>query len=190
MAIRKAAALVHWVPGISLLVYQTDWPPLLVACAPQSPADGEVWMQLTPCQFRNELAQLPDGSSDLVGPSLCDEDADLRIDLVTDGSTMIDGAGLFSMPNGHDQRSIGFVTLAAVPFCDPRPPTRSCLGRALRSTEGLGLTTVVDEALGVRLVSCSFPESDAVRGDRANAIMFDALLQASVEEITLLARHE
>ncbi|MEM9566156.1 MAG: hypothetical protein AAGA93_26280 [Actinomycetota bacterium] len=192
--IRKAAALACWVPGVSLVVYQSDWPPLLVATSPQRPPDGEVWIPISPYEFRSVVLDTPGGatsrSSRLVGPCLGRGEADVRVQVVADDETTLDDAGLFVSDADRRQRAVGFATLAAVPGPEPvttadtvpSQPDRPLTWDTDRSPP---LMSRVDGELGIRLVSCTYPSADAVRAELAHAAAFDALLAASVDEVTL-----
>ncbi|MEM9563036.1 MAG: hypothetical protein AAGA93_10480 [Actinomycetota bacterium] len=186
MMIRKLAVLAHWVPGVSLLIYQADWPPLQVTRSPWSAPDGEVWIPLNPCQFRAELLGMETGQCELIGPSLGDEYAELRINVVTSEPTTLDDTGLFTLPYDASHSAVMFATLASVTVAAPDTSTGkadTCLWDIDRPPP---LHSSVDEDLGVQLISCSYHTNDTVRQELARTATFEAMLAASVDEVTLL----
>ncbi|MEM9607869.1 MAG: hypothetical protein AAGA99_10645 [Actinomycetota bacterium] len=184
--IRKAAALAHRLPGVSLVVRQTDWPPLLVSDEPWSPPDGQVWIEVSPTCFRDELRRLDDGASRLVGPSLLDADADVGIEVHTDGVADVDDFGLFVIEASCEVRWTGFATLAAISVPAPtieRPGRPS--PRVRRCDRQCPLVSTLDIGLGTQLIGCSYVAADDDHAEAARTTIIDALVSATVDEAIL-----
>lgn len=182
--VRKLATLAHWVPHLSLVIYQTDWPPLCVSREPRDAPAGETWTHVHPCQFRALLLRPQCGRRLRLGPTFGNDDAQLHIDVMAEESTTFDDAGLFTLPYDEHHCVIGFLTLASVPVPDavvlPDAHELTCTW----DVDGLPpLVSSVDEDLGTQLVSCSFPANDPRREELASATLFEAMVAAAVEEV-------
>ncbi|MEL6981143.1 MAG: hypothetical protein AAFO29_01835 [Actinomycetota bacterium] len=187
LAVRKAAVLAHWVPGISLLVSQPDWPGVMVSTTPWDMGDGW-WMPVDPCTFRREVGCLPGRPSGIVGPRLGAEDTDLRIEVVTSGSTRFDDAGLFSLPFDEHHSAVGFSVLASIGLrraaVSGQPETPTCLWDVDGPPQ---LLQNVDADLGVKLISCCYPSTDELRASLAREAMLEAMLSAGADEVATVA---
>ena len=185
--LRKAALLAAGLPQAGFVVYQTNWPPLLISIRAWPSLTGEVWIHVCPSQFRAELCRLPSGPSALIGPTLNTALADVDIGLVGDGSTTIDEAGLFTARQGNGFSVTGFATAMAV---SPSGEHIDLAGHLRSSCIGIPrilepVTLLVDPVLGTQLIGWWFTSDDDEQAAMAGQLALDALLAASVEEILL-----
>ncbi|MEM7139968.1 MAG: hypothetical protein AAF548_02985 [Actinomycetota bacterium] len=186
VAIRKATSLALHVPGVDLLVYQHDWPPLFVSTSSAGPPRGETWMRMTPAELRDELCRDRREASRRVGPSLGVTDTDVRIDVTPHAGTDIDAAGVFTahLDGGG---TIGFVTSSAIACAVDGPPIPHALPCG-RTTELPPPTDVrLDADLGTQLVHWSFRRDDPRGAERARVAAFETLLTTAVDEIVRFA---
>ncbi|MEM9132021.1 MAG: hypothetical protein AAF962_24285 [Actinomycetota bacterium] len=186
--IHKLALLAHQVPGVSLIVYQPNWPPLLVALEPRASRQGEVWVHVDPSRFRRELVCPIREARRVIGPFLGDDDTEVRVDLVADRSTSFDEVGLFTTMGSGARSTVGFPTSASVlvpgAIVSSHP---SLVTDDTESSRGApNLIATVDSGLGTQLITCSYPADDLVKAAEARVIAFEALVTASVDELTLL----
>lgn len=191
--LHKAAVLARWVSGVGFVVYQPDWPPLWVAASQRRPCGGEVWISLLPGRFRHELlgsSIWPGRPSRLIGPFIGGEGVDLRVQIVVDQATTVDRAGLY-ITEGLAYQSVSFATLTAVPVAAAGSPVEAAASSGLSGgwnpRQSPPLFSRIDDELGIRLVTCSYPAADPLRAELAHAATFEAMITASVEEITLLS---
>ncbi len=187
LAVRKAAILAHWVPGISLLVSQSDWPGLQVTTTPWAMDDGW-WTPIDPCRFRREVCGLPERPSPVVGHSLGADDAALQIEIVTSGTTSYDDAGLFTLPFDEHHSAVGFPMLADISvgptLTEGSPESPTCRWDI---DERPQLLQNVDAELGVKLISCCYPTDDELRAHLAREAALDALLSTGADEVAMVA---
>ncbi|MEM7091703.1 MAG: hypothetical protein AAF567_01775 [Actinomycetota bacterium] len=180
--IRKYATLAHWVPGISLVVYQNDWPPIQVACMPSPSPDGEVWTFVHPCHFRAEVLDTGNRSR-LVGPSLGHPGSSAKVTVIAEEATEIDDAGLFTVRYDEIHSVVGFITLAAIEVGQAVPESECGGASCAWDLDAPPMISSIDAALGTQMVSCSYRTEDAVRATLARNLVFEAMLAASVEEV-------
>ncbi|MEM7322957.1 MAG: hypothetical protein AAF531_07720 [Actinomycetota bacterium] len=188
LAVRKAAILAHWVPGISLLVSQSGWPGLQVTTTPWDMGD-DAWLTVHPCQFRHEVCALPETPSTVVGPTLGTDDSELQIEVVTSGLTRFDDAGLFTVPFDTHHSAVGFSMLSEVPI----DLELEAGGTDHRATcqfpidQQPDLTQNVDIGLGMKLVTCCYPTEDLQRAEAAREAVLELLFTAGADEVAMVA---
>ncbi len=187
-AVRKFAALAVAVPGLNLVVYQRDWPPIHVAEAAGRSRKGEVWISLRPQEFRDELVR-PPIERRRIGPALGSADAEVWVELAAGGTTTIDDAGLFTARVDAHTRSVGFVALSCIAVRRGAVPPQACGADSVPCELHAWprMTAEVDDRLGTQIVRWSHAAADPDQARLARALAFDSMLGAAVEEITLLA---
>ncbi|MEM8745648.1 MAG: hypothetical protein AAGF91_03015 [Actinomycetota bacterium] len=183
LMVRKAATLALALPEAGLVVYQTDWPPLLVSRRPWPAPDGEVWMRVCPFRFREQLGRRTEDARSLVGPSLGIEESDVHVDLVGSRATTVDAAGLVTSERVDDTSFLGFAVSSAVSIVDPAG-CRPCLDP--HRTAG-SLRIGVDHDLGTQLVSWRYRTSDVEHATATRHAARETLLTASVDELVLFS---
>lgn len=173
LTIRKAATIAHWVPGVDLLVYQTDWPPLSVSTQQRTAPDGEVWLHVHPCLFRHALTTTDDSQDFGIGPTLGRSPARLEIDARE--TTKLHPSGLFEFEHGHDRTLLGFVTMAEIPI-----PV--ALTDAAGGTAACKLDATPDPILETQLISSTHLRGDGELAESVTEHVMDALVAMAADE--------
>ncbi|MEM9514315.1 MAG: hypothetical protein AAGA42_05605 [Actinomycetota bacterium] len=183
LRIRRAASLALGVTGISLVVYQTNWPPVLVSRTPHAAPTGEVWIHARPCQVRHELCGTPVAQRVLLGPTLGVTEADVHIELIVNDGTTVDAAGLFTVRHDDRRSEVGFVAPAwmSIPerfeaaACDGCPRRRTVMPPPVVGRP--------DHGLGTRLVSWVYPTHNYLLATSVRGTAFDTMLAMTVDEV-------
>lgn len=185
---RKCATLAHWVPHLSLIVYQPNWPPILVSQSPQTAPSGEVWTHIHPCDFRAELMSGADQR--VVGPVLGRHNEAIKIVVMADANADVDfdNAGIFTLAFDDVHTAMGFATLASTQVPGGIPECQMATQTCQWCLDDPPIALAVDPLLGTQLVSCTFPTNDPLRTPVAQHTLFEALMHASAEEVAYLAQ--
>ena len=185
--VRRAASLALAAPDISLVVYQPNWPPVLVSASSSHAPAGEVWIHARPSQFREELCRRPATQRLLIGPALGVADVDVRIEVVTAGRTTVDAGGVFTIDfeDGHSETGFVGPSTVAVPAaglcstdCDQRCPRRS--------PELAPTVTKPDHDLGTKVITWSYPTWHLLLSHTVRAVAFGSMLAMTVDELVQL----
>ncbi|MEM9200907.1 MAG: hypothetical protein AAGC53_04580 [Actinomycetota bacterium] len=184
VVLRKATIMALTVPDLSFIVYQTDWPPLFVSAGSTSAPPGEVWMTVCPSMFRAVLIGEHDGDAErVVGPTLGDEECEIQIDLVPNGSTEVDAAGVFAVTGDEGFGVVGFAAAAAGSCFDPaQPPLAETLPCGRVAEMAPPSVVEVDVDLGVGVAGWKYALRDQPAEQLARHFAFESLLAMSVDE--------
>lgn len=180
--VRKAASLAVGVPGISLIVYQADWPPLSVSSNRMVAPHGEVWLAMGPDRFRRELCRPCGQYSRLVGPTLGTGETTARIEYAFDDSSSIDNVGIFTVRHESGEGEIGFVTLSDIDRPSTCNPSDGCPVDLPAPTQ-----VTRDAALGTERISWHYDATDEQLARAVQTAALDLRLSTAVDEIVLLS---
>ncbi|MEM9653859.1 MAG: hypothetical protein AAGA65_17335 [Actinomycetota bacterium] len=185
-ALRKAAVLAHWVPGVNLVVSQLGGPAIAVTADPTLTIAGAE-LRLRPCELRDQVlglmapaASAADRLFDLGGPAI-------HIGVVTAPGTQMDEEGivLTSIDDKHTGIAHAFVVdRARADSVVPTPPKSVSCGW---EADAVPLVEHLDEELGVVMVTCLYHTDDVGQATAAYGAVFDAMITGSAEEFAALA---
>ncbi len=184
LRVRKAASLALAVPGVSFVVYQHDWPPLLVARSNRDAPAPEVWIHITPAQFSDELGRRPVDHSAMLGPTLGVAETDVSIEVFVDGPTLLDAAGLFTV-QFRNRSAVGFVASMDTPL--PRSAPFGVVHDDQPEVWPHAFVADVFAEMGTQVLSWVYPTDDLRAAQIARNDAFETLLAMSVDEVSLFA---
>lgn len=178
VALRKAAILAHWLPGLSLLIRQQREPVLAVTTESQVAADHGCG-ELHPCEFRRQVIQMMTSDRAGLPPDFGDGGLSLQIEVVTGAATTFDNSGLVITMFDRWHSVVGFPTLSVA------DPSRSPLepGSCQWPLVDAPVAEEVDLGLGAAFVCCTYPTSDPRRADLAYAAVFEEMIGRSAAEV-------
>ncbi|MEM7275837.1 MAG: hypothetical protein AAF547_22365 [Actinomycetota bacterium] len=165
LALRKAAVLAHWIPGLSLVVDCAATGTVRVS-ADQWSADP--WPTVHPCEFRRTIVQLRASAEVGLAPPLDEAGDGLRIDMIGAPGTEIDESGLVVARFDPEHSVIAFATSGPV------------------DGARWAVETSPDDDLGIVLVHRAFPTEDDEAAGQAQELVFRAMVESAAEEIAAL----
>lgn len=164
-ALRRAALAAHWMPGIGLLITQTDHPTLRVATWASETPDGST-IEVHPCEFRRLLIRSADAV--LCGfEGLIADDGDVEIQVFTGPDVQLGAFGLMRADLEPDRRVLALVLDGDA--------------RAMASEHGLHAD--LDEELDATLVHVCFDPQHGVVEHQAFEALVDVASQAAATSL-------
>jgi hypothetical protein len=181
VALRKAALLSHWIPGLGLRIEQPGRPGLRVAAWPDDTASTDI--EFHPCEFRGLVLQRM--QADLVGLAglMATDGAALRIGHITAAGTAIGHQGLVRHELDEANAVLAFATLL-----DISALTRVGLAAGAHpagSSNGVRVDFSRDEDLRVTMVHSTFATGCSVFENRVLEVVLDLATTYAAEEVAL-----
>ncbi len=112
VALRKAALLSHWIPGLGLRIEQPGRPGLRVAAWPDDTASTDI--EFHPCEFRGLVLQRMQADLVALARLIATDGAALRIGHITAAGTAIGHQGLVRHELDEANAVLAFATLLDV----------------------------------------------------------------------------
>ena len=181
VALRKAALLSHWIPGLGLRIEQPGRPGLRVAGWSADTTSTDI--EFHPCEFRGLVLQRM--QADLVGLAglIATDGAALRIGHITAAGTTIGHQGLVRHELDEANAVLAFATLL-----DVGALTRVGLAAGAHpagSSNGVRVDFSRDEDLRVTMVHSTFATGCSVFEDRVLEVVLDLAMTYAAEEVAL-----
>lgn len=187
LAVRKAAVLARWVPGISLAIGRDGGPTVLVTDDDRLSV-SRAMERIDPDRFRRQLAEAISGHDTTVGRLLGLGRHEVHIGVITAPGTVLDDNGLVVAALDDDQSVLGFVTVFGLgPGLAADRPVDDGPGRCDWIGDEVPIVEDPDDALGMTMVSCRYRTDDARQSVLAYEAMLDAMVASGVEEVTGLS---
>ena len=181
VALRKAALLSHWIPGLGLRIDQPGRLGLRVAAWPADTTSTDI--EFHPCEFRGLVLQRM--QADLVGLAglIATDGAELRIEHLTAAGTAIEYQGLVRHDLDEATAVLAFATLLDVDVL-----SRVGLEAGAHpagGTKGARVDFSRDEDLRVTMVHSTFATGCSVFEGRVLEAVLDLATTSAAEEVAL-----
>jgi hypothetical protein len=181
VALRKAALLSHWIPGLGLRIEQPGRPGLRVAAWPADTASTDI--EFHPCEFRGLVLQRM--QADLVGLAglIATDGAALRMEQLTAAGTAIAHQGLVRHELDEATAVLAFATLLDVDVL-----TRVGLDAGAYpagGSKGVRVDFSRDEDLRVTMVHSTVATGCSVFEGRVLEVVLDLATTYGAEEVAL-----
>lgn len=178
-ALRKAAVLVHWIPGLGVMVRQQDRPDLRVATFPGDEFfSGLAW---DPCSFRR-LVHAHMTSAAVGMPGVLDLERGLTLDLFTGEGTHVDDQGLVLHHLDAETSVIAFASLTTVTQCETVGVERGASSER-PTIPSVRVDFSEDLDLGVVMAHASVDRRDREALESTHAMMTDLLAAYGAVEV-------
>ena len=181
VALRKAALLSHWIPGLGLRIEQPGRPGLRVAG--WSPDTTSTDIEFHPCEFRGLVLQRMQADLVALAGLIATDGAALRIGHITAAGTTIDHQGLVRHELDEANAVLAFATLL-----DVEALARVGLAAGAHpagSSNGVRVDFSRDEDLRVTMVHSTFATRCSVFEDRVLEVVLDLAMTYAAEEVAL-----
>ncbi|MEM8923442.1 MAG: hypothetical protein AAF962_24995 [Actinomycetota bacterium] len=184
LALRKAAALAHWVHGVHLVLSGASTPTVAVTCD-ETMSFEETCLVLHPCEFRRQVLQLMASDAAGLGPSFGLGESSIHIGVLSSPGTDMDDRGLVVTDIDGTHAAVVHV-IAGEQGPRLEGTTSEIPESCYWPLNNVPVLESVDPDLGVVLLSCAFQHADNDRARAAYTAILDAMVTATAEEITVL----
>jgi hypothetical protein len=181
VALRKAALLSHWIPGLGLRIEQPGRPGLRVAAWPAEATSTDI--EFHPCEFRGLVLQRM--QADLVGLAgpIAGDGAALRLEHVTAEGTAVLYQGLVRHELDADTAVLAFATLLDVDALTKLGLAATARPSVRRNAVRVDFSR--DEDLDVTMVHSTFTTGCRVHEEHVLDTVLGLAMTCGAEEVAL-----